>query len=414
MRADDDNDTLTLLRSLAASGRRFLRFPPLLETSYRQAHRQALLDYYHRHGLAIALLALSLVIIGAATQPWEEMLAGLQRPLEFHRGMPVATGVMLACMFALPVLVRIRWLEPWFETWFVLVSGTALGCVILSLMLVESPQMQYLWVLGVVYGHIILYALSRQALLVNVFTVLFSFTLTAAVIVLTNVEPEWQLLPVIGVGINVLGIMLGYMEETREREIYLQQNLMQREQQSLKQLSDSITAENRLKERVTALHDVMSGENDLRQLGARILRHLVPSVNMMVGVLYHRDGDRLFRLASHALADDGHNHPDELALGETMIGQCAVTGEVLSIDQAPPRYLPVRSALGERPRPALLLVPLKHESRTCAVLELAGFGPLNVENRQFIDRVAPSLAVALSSVYSRSQLHRMRNTGSDA
>lgn len=399
------NDTVTLsqLRELKNSDRRFLRFPQPLEAEYRRFHRDDVLAYYDRYGLTVAILTFLLVLTGAFTEPLEQLFLGLTAPLSWHRGMPLAVAVMLSCMFALPLLARNRWLSRHMEVWFVLFSGVALGAVLMALVLVETVWMQYLWVLGVMYGYIILHALSRQRMLVRFSAVLLSFALMSGISWLVDIEPDWRLVGALGIGVNLLGAMLGYVDETRTRAHYLQEGLMRLEQEELHKLSEQVARDNRLKERVNAMHEVMSGESDLERLAIRIVRHLVPELDTQVGVLYHRRDALLHRIAFSGLDDDAGTHSQTLALGESLVGQCARDGRPVFIDQAPPRYLAIRSGVGECDRPALVLMPLRHNERVHGVLELASTRPLNAEDRRLLEAVAPSLGIALSSVWARQQ-----------
>lgn len=401
----NDELMLTRLRELDATDRRYLRFPdPELEAEYRRAHRDDVLAWYQRYGVITAALTFLLILIGALTEPLEQLFFGITNPLAWHRGMPVATAIILACMFSLPVLARRPRLAKHMETWFVLVAGIALAAVLMALVLVETVWMQYLWVLGVMYGYIILHALSRQRTVIRVITVAVSFLLMIGVSAMVGVEPDWRLIGMVGVGVNLLGAMLGYIDETRDRAHYLQENLVRLEQQEMRRLSERVARDNRLKERVNAMHEVMSGESDLIRLATRIVRHLVPELGAQVGVLYHlRDGTVLHRLVASGLDDDTGHHKDTLALGESLVGQCARDRRPVFIDQAPPGYLAIRSATGECGRPAVVLMPLRHNDRVHGVLELAATRPLDREDLRLLEAVAPSLGIALASVWARQR-----------
>lgn len=400
------NDELMLnrLRELTATDRRYLRFPDRrLEADYRRFHRDDVLAWYRRYGLSIAILTFLLILVGALTEPLEDILYGVAHPLTWHRGMPLAVAVMLACMFSLPVLARRQRLARRMEAWFVPLTSVALAAVLMALVLVETVWMQYLWVLGVLYGYVILHALSRQRTTVRFCVVALSFLLMAGVSHLIGIEPDWRLVGSLGLGVNLLGGMLGYIDETRDRAHYLQENLVRLEQQEMRRLSDRIARDNRVKERVNALHEVMSAERDLVRLATRIVHHLVPELGVQIAVLYHLRDTTLHRLAASGLDDDAGTHGETLALGENLVGQCAKDGRPLFIDQAPPGYLAIRSGTGECVRPALALMPLRHNDRIHGVLEVAALKPLDGEDRRLLEAVAPSIGIALSSVWARQR-----------
>src|SRR5690242_8900763 len=82
-----------------------------------------------------------------------------------------------------------------------------------------------------------------------------------------------------------------------------------------------------LKTNLARFTGMLQGQRDLASVGRLLLDELTPLVNAQLGVIYQMvsdvDGSRLALLS--AFADDrSHPHPFEIALGQGLIGQCAL------------------------------------------------------------------------------------------
>jgi len=115
---------------------------------------------------------------------------------------------------------------------------------------------------------------------------------------------------------------------------------------------------------------MLQGQKDLNTVGRLILSELAPVVTAQQAVFYVFDSSgetaRLTLLASYA--DRGQEAVGrQLALGEGLVGQCAVEKQKIHITNAPPSYIRIASGLGEAAPQSIIVLPwcLKGRSREC-------------------------------------------------
>jgi transcriptional regulator with GAF, ATPase, and Fis domain len=132
--------------------------------------------------------------------------------------------------------------------------------------------------------------------------------------------------------------------------------------------------------------------SDLAQLFLQAARELFGAVQ---GVLYLTDScsaDVLLLAGASACATPA---PAQLALGETLLGQCALERSIKIIDTPPAGFWTLRSGLGSTQPKALLVAPLLTPDSVMGVLELA---LLEAPDELMLERFDQALALLTSSV----------------
>ena len=107
-------------------------------------------------------------------------------------------------------------------------------------------------------------------------------------------------------------------------------------------------------------------------LAQALLAGLAPLVGLGHGLVYRREegADRLRRLGAYAGLESAQE-TREIAIGEGLVGQCAVEKSALMLDPAPADYVRIGSGLGEAVPRAIVLRPLLLNDRLLGVVELA-------------------------------------------
>jgi signal transduction histidine kinase/CheY-like chemotaxis protein/methyl-accepting chemotaxis protein len=159
-----------------------------------------------------------------------------------------------------------------------------------------------------------------------------------------------------------------------------------------------------LKTQLTRLTRMLQGQRDLLSVARGVLSELVTAVGAQVGVFYivRGAGERsvLRPLASHALA---HAHPRDLALGEGLAGQVALSGRRLVLTDLPDDFLAIEAGVG-RGKPACVVVsPVLFESEVKAVVELAALRPLTAVQLAFLEQFFESLGIVLTSIEAQER-----------
>ncbi|CBL47302.1 Signal transduction histidine kinase [gamma proteobacterium HdN1] len=155
--------------------------------------------------------------------------------------------------------------------------------------------------------------------------------------------------------------------------------------------------------RMATLYEVLRGEMELTELGTKILNCLAQQLGILGGALHVLEGVELVMYASYARASLSVQQP-RCRLGETLVGQCALSAERKLIANIPENYAPAVSGLGMAAPRSLLLIPLILSHRVLGVLELLSFHDFTEEDLDFLAQGEEGIAIALHSTLSRLQL----------
>src|SRR3569623_2084176 len=147
---------------------------------------------------------------------------------------------------------------------------------------------------------------------------------------------------------------------------------------------------------------MMQGQRDLDAVGKMLLSELAPLVNAHQGAIYHsRDtamGNKELLLLSAYAQAGGHKLAPTLALGECLVGQCAVENRRLLRTDVPSEYVTVSSSLGEAKFVSVVVLPVLCENQTKAVIELASLHPFTAVNLNFLDQLALGIGAVFNTI----------------
>jgi signal transduction histidine kinase/DNA-binding response OmpR family regulator/HAMP domain-containing protein len=168
---------------------------------------------------------------------------------------------------------------------------------------------------------------------------------------------------------------------------------------NLKDTTQKNTEQDWLKTNLAKFSRMLQGQKDLNTVGRLILSELAPVVSAQQAVFYILDGEppQLTLLASYAdrgLSAIGHR----LALGEGLIGQCALEKQKIHITSAPPDYIHITSGLGSAPPQSIIVLPVIFEGQVKGVLELASFERFNPTHQAFLDQLTESIGIVLNTI----------------
>jgi HAMP domain-containing protein/signal transduction histidine kinase/DNA-binding response OmpR family regulator len=161
-----------------------------------------------------------------------------------------------------------------------------------------------------------------------------------------------------------------------------------------------------LKTNLAKFSRMLQGERDLLTVGKMTLSELAPVVAAQQGVLYTLDNSeekpKLKLLASY-----GHTAHDAvrptLALGEGLIGQCAVEKRPILLSKVPADYIRISSGLGAGTPATLVVLPVLFEGTVKAVLELASFERFSPTHLGFLDQLMESIGIVLNTIEANTR-----------
>ncbi len=174
---------------------------------------------------------------------------------------------------------------------------------------------------------------------------------------------------------------------------------------NLRLTTDRNTEQDWLKTNLARFTNMLQGQRDLGIVGRMLLSELAPLVNAQNGVIYLVDNDlepSLKLLSSYA--DHGADgHPERLAVGEGLIGQCAADGRRMLISDMPENVVPIGSALFKALPKNDIVLPVLFEGQVKAVIELASVSAFTDLQISFLDQLTASIGIVLNSIEATMQ-----------
>jgi signal transduction histidine kinase len=118
----------------------------------------------------------------------------------------------------------------------------------------------------------------------------------------------------------------------------------------------------------------------------------------------HRRRERLSPHAATYGVPEGTALPERFTAGDGLLGQALQHTHTVVVQDLPEGYFTVGSGLGRSAPRHLMIAPLTVDGRVNSVLELGFFTRVTESDREFVDRVAESIAVAVRSARYRTRL----------
>ncbi|WP_090901367.1 HAMP domain-containing protein [Candidatus Nitrospira nitrificans] len=155
-----------------------------------------------------------------------------------------------------------------------------------------------------------------------------------------------------------------------------------------------------LKTNVAKFTRMLQGQRDLFTVGQMLLSELAPLVGAQEGTVYQLDmakGEQpsLRLLGAFARQKD---QADRFAVGEGLVGQCAVEKQRILLTDVPPSYGLIHSSLGRSIPANIVVLPVLFEGQTKAVIELASMHPFTVTHLMFLEQLTQSIGVVLNTI----------------
>ncbi|MDX6654888.1 MAG: hypothetical protein QOH18_1666 [Solirubrobacterales bacterium] len=177
---------------------------------------------------------------------------------------------------------------------------------------------------------------------------------------------------------------------------------------NLRLTTDRNTEQDWLKTNLARFTNMLQGQRDLATVGRMLLSELAPLVEAQNGVIYlgteaTSDGPAFLKLLG-AFADGGtEGHPERLAFGESLIGQCAADARRMLIQNVPDGATPIRSGLFKTPPRSVFILPVLFEGQVKAVIELASVGAFTDLQKAFLEQLTGGIGIVLNSIEATMQ-----------
>jgi HAMP domain-containing protein/signal transduction histidine kinase/DNA-binding response OmpR family regulator len=172
---------------------------------------------------------------------------------------------------------------------------------------------------------------------------------------------------------------------------------------NLRATTESNQEQDWLKTNVAKFTRMLQGQRDLVTVGNMLLSELAPLVKAQQGAIYQmqraesgEEGQYLLApLATYARAMNRLRH---IAIGEGLVGQCAVEKQRILLRDVPKSYARISSGLGNAVPTNVVVLPVLFEGETKAVIELASLYPFTPTHLSFLEQLTQSIGVVLNTI----------------
>jgi HAMP domain-containing protein/signal transduction histidine kinase/CheY-like chemotaxis protein len=163
-----------------------------------------------------------------------------------------------------------------------------------------------------------------------------------------------------------------------------------------------------LKSNLAKFTQMLQGQKELNAVTKRILSELAQVVNAQQGLFYIMEqkenimDSKLKLIAAYAFRRR-KDVANEFAMGEGLVGQCALEKERILLTNVPSDYIQIGSGLGEAIPLNVLVLPVLFEGQLKAVIELASFDAFSQTHQDFLEGLTESIGIVLNTIETSSR-----------
>jgi HAMP domain-containing protein/signal transduction histidine kinase/DNA-binding response OmpR family regulator len=175
---------------------------------------------------------------------------------------------------------------------------------------------------------------------------------------------------------------------------------------NLKDTTNKNTEQDWLKTNLAKFSRLLQGQRDLVAVGQMILSELAPVVGAQQAEFYVMssagESQRLKLFASYASGGQP-THGKEVALGQGLVGQCAVDKEKILLTNVPSAAFRIASGLSETTAMDVLVLPIVFEGQVRGVVELASLERFNPAHEAFLDQLTESIGIVINTIEANTR-----------
>jgi hypothetical protein len=183
--------------------------------------------------------------------------------------------------------------------------------------------------------------------------------------------------------------------QEKNADMEKQQLAMQKNLEELNNARKIEGQQNWISKGIADISDLLrqSSDEDIFNL---LLRDIVKYIGANQGALHllKEDdlGDKFLEMAACYAYDRRKFVEKRIEIGQGLVGQCFLEGELIRLKEIPKEYISITSGLGDAPPTYVVIAPLKQEKSVVGVLELAFFHDLEEYKTDFLVRLGETIA----------------------
>ncbi|HTH58065.1 MAG TPA: GAF domain-containing protein [Cyclobacteriaceae bacterium] len=155
--------------------------------------------------------------------------------------------------------------------------------------------------------------------------------------------------------------------------------------------------------------ELLRQNDDFKLVGRQIVSKLARDLEINFAGLYVTDDkDEAIELIASYGFDETRLKTKRVEKGNGLIGQAILSKEAILISPVPKSYhAAISSGLGQSVPAAILITPLKYNDITVGAIEIASLKPIEEYQRLFLEKVAETVASAVSSIRTNERNQKM-------
>ncbi|PZG44759.1 hybrid sensor histidine kinase/response regulator [Spongiactinospora gelatinilytica] len=161
-----------------------------------------------------------------------------------------------------------------------------------------------------------------------------------------------------------------------------------------------------LKSNLARIQRLMQGHRDLIEVAKLIMSELTPLVSARYGAFYSveskGDDSDLMLIAGYGVRP-GTSPRGRFAMGEGIVGQAALEGKHVVLENVPAGYIMVDTGLSQSPPAQIVVHPILFESKVLGVLELASFTEFSEVHLDFLAQLVETIGVTMNTIIANSR-----------
>jgi CheY-like chemotaxis protein/signal transduction histidine kinase/CHASE3 domain sensor protein len=150
------------------------------------------------------------------------------------------------------------------------------------------------------------------------------------------------------------------------------------------------------------------GQMSTAALSTALLHFLARYLDVVVGAMYVREPDGLLRrTAAFGFSGEDEERGRILGPDEGVVGQAAQMRRLIHLENLPPDYLRLTSALGSASPTQVLVLPVTSDGRVNGVIELGFLHPVGEKETEFLNLVADNIGTAIEATLARQRMQEL-------
>ena len=170
-----------------------------------------------------------------------------------------------------------------------------------------------------------------------------------------------------------------------------------------------VEAQNWLKTQVVKIGKLSQGIDEIQNMAQQLISELANILQAGHAAFYllddehDNDKDYYQLLGSYAYIERKHI-ASRFALGEGLIGQCALEKHTILLTKVPDDYIQISSGLGEQKPFNIIVMPILFENKCIAVIEIASFQYFTETQTEFLNQAVANLGITMNSLIGRKRI----------